>query len=240
MTAQPHVTTHDRSEALLSELAKLVVSSTRPREPMAGPRFVHHETESLLHQVVHAAATAADLADIPKGWCLTAAPVTVAVLEHLGMSGARVLGVDVAFFGREAWSLYQARIPTELWPDTAYSVGTGGTDRADGGWDGHAVAYLPSKAGGGTAWILDPSAGQFSSQDHLQVGPLAVPVPTTFLAAEPMDVPLGHGGMVVRRNPRLMRQSAVLSERWSGIDELVQDTLSLLGRTGDRARGVLK
>ena len=179
-----------------------------------------------LDTYVRTAAQVADDAGLPPGWCITAAGVSREVLTRLGIPGVRVIGVDVAAFNATAWRLMRARVPMQYWPDDAWSVGTGGTDRSDSsGWDGHALAYIPSKAGGRSAWIVDPSAGQFSRPSSgLTVTPLYAPVPNDFLSGVACPVPTAFGGLILRHNPRLTHFRSALASCEPFVTMLADET----------------
>lgn len=143
---------------------------------------------------------------LPAGWCITAAGVTREVLTRLGVPGVRVVGVDVGAYNDPALRLLTQGIPEDQWPAGAWATHPArGTDaRTETGWDGHALAYVPSRVDGNTAWIVDPSASQFSSLgDGLVVEPVAQAVPADFLMGVPGLIPTARGGLLVRRNPQL-------------------------------------
>lgn len=169
---------------------------------MASP----HQLASLLDTYVRTAADLAQEAGLPTGWCITAAGVSHEVLTRLGLPGVRVIGVDIEVLNLAAWRLMRTGVAAKYWPDAALSAGTAGTDHHDrDGWDGHAVAYIPAKSiGGNTAWIVDPSVGQFSNPSAgLTVHPLYAPVTPDFLTGTPCEIATTFGGLRLRRNPRL-------------------------------------
>jgi hypothetical protein len=156
----------------------------------------------LLQRYVWAADTVARRYGLPHGWCITAAALSREVLTRLGVPGVRVLGVDFAALSPLAWKLHCDGVPAGLWPEDAWLSGVQGSDAHDEtGWDGHAIAYIPSKVDGRTAWIVDPSAGQFSSPERqIALPPLFVRVPTELLSGNTAFVPFRDGGVAVRRN----------------------------------------
>lgn len=178
-----------------------------------------HGLPATLDAYLHAAEQVAADHNFAAGWCITAAALTRHVLTRFGIPGVRVVGVDFAAFNPLAWELMQAGVPMDRWPDHASAVNTGGTDETDDtGWDGHALAYIPSKVDGRSAWIIDPSATQFSEPGQLTLRPLRARVPAHFLAGEPVPIPIADGGIVIRRNPALTRHRLPST----AVDELVE------------------
>lgn len=118
----------------------------------------------------------------------------------------RVVGLDVGACSDTGLRLLTLGVPEYLWPAGAWMAHpeTGSGASTETGWDGHALAYVPSKVDGDTAWIVDPTAAQFSSPDGgLVVEPLAQAVPADFLMGAPDLVPTARGGLLIRRNSRL-------------------------------------
>jgi len=154
---------------------------------------------------VWAADTVARRYGLPHDWCITAAALSRGVLTRLGIPRVRVLGVDFAALSPLAWKLHCDGVLASQWPDDAWIAGIRGTDHHDEtGWHGYSLAYIPSRVDGRTAWIVDPSAGQFSNPEHqLSVPPLFAPVPTGLLGGDTAFVPFHDGGVAVRRNPTL-------------------------------------
>lgn len=124
----------------------------------------------------------AHVAGLPANWCLAAAAMTRDVYAHLGFPGVRVLGVRAAVFNDAGWNQWLKNTPPSDWPDEAWSVGVRGTGRvSEGSWDGHAVAYVPARVGGGEAWLIDLSAPQMSRASRgINVPPLALRVDGSF------------------------------------------------------------
>lgn len=179
-----------------------------------------------------AAETAAD-AGLSSGWCIAAAGVTQNVLTRLGIPGVRVVGLDVGACNDAGWALFCARVPFDRWPAHAWADGVEATDGYDAdGWDGHAAAYVPSRADGRTAWVVDPSAGQFTQpEDGLVVEPFAARVPADFLMGDAVPIPMIRGALLLRRNPRLRRIDTELAATQGSLALLAEEIMARLAPT---------
>jgi hypothetical protein len=137
---------------------------------------------SILEALLEVGPRTASLAGLPANWCLAAAAMTRGVFADFGHPGVRVLGVRASVFNDAGWAQWLRNIPVSAWPDEAWSVGIRGTGRVSAdSWDGHAVAYVPAKVGGGQAWLVDLSAPQMSRPDRgIDVPPVALRVDGSF------------------------------------------------------------
>lgn len=121
-----------------------------------------HELGEVFNEVLSGVTALAEAQGFPKAWCVPAAAVVRNLLHHIGVPGSRLIAVDCIVFTHQwAEPVASARgVPAAQVPITH---GTMGSDEIVGGlWGGHLVVYVPSAAGGGMPWLLDPTADQFA------------------------------------------------------------------------------
>lgn len=167
-------------------------------------QFSTSSMPQLFEELVELGPSVAEEVEMPRGWCLTAAGVARKVLLDAGIPGIRVVGVDVEVANAAAvqWLAGGARghMPEEGLLGSLLGSGQSLPD----GWDGHAVAYVPARATGDTAWVIDLSASQFSNEDcGVRIPNLAFRVNHGFLAGEPHVHHLPTAGLKLSRNPHL-------------------------------------
>ena len=81
-------------------------------------------------------------AQIAVNSCIAASTTAVEVLRYFDIP-AEAVACDVAFSNAEAWELFERHVPNELWPDSAWSVGSAHEQiNDDNGYNGHVVLLV--------------------------------------------------------------------------------------------------
>lgn len=165
----------------------------------------------------------------PAGWCVPAAAVVPNLLAHVGVCGSKLIAVDCAAHAHE-WAEPVGFARSMAAGDVPVIHGSVGSDEiVEGRWGGHVAVYVPSAAGGGEPWGLDPTAGQFDiAERDLGVTPFVAQVSRGFLGGEAMLLPTrtGHGVLRVERNGALRDHEVLLEEYAEFIETLTGILLS--------------
>ncbi|MGV8965373.1 MAG: hypothetical protein ACOH2F_03765 [Cellulomonas sp.] len=203
---------------------------------LTNPAATDLAVTAILDTYLEVATEIAHYNNLGPAWCVTAAALTANVLPQLGITGVKAIGVNFHGFNVEAIAMQSRRIPRNKWSRSVYAQGTRGTGNfiGDNGWDGHALAFVPPLTPGATAWIIDPTAPQFSDFDAgVQIPPLRLPVPKGFLnVGTAMFQIAPETYLELERNPRLDNFTALDGAEPSYIAGLASWTLHLLRKRG--------
>lgn len=189
--------------------------------------------------LICANAVAAD-AGFPAAWCTTAAALAREVLPRFGIRRVRVIGVDVVGFNQAGFAAALAGLTGPDLPPGAFSIGTTGSDEfTPTGWDGHAVAYVPSQGSG--PWLVDPTLHQLSRPEHgLRTAPMFTRLSVDFLSGKPLQLPTPDSGMVlVRHNPRLRGFRTAPEADYRFVEPLADETERLMRRPVPRRKATV-
>lgn len=187
------------------------------------------ELPVIFTEVLSLVADYAKSAGFPAGWCVPAAAVVQNLLEHVGVCGSRLIAVDCAALAHE-WAEPVGFARGMAVGDVPVIQSSVGSDEiVEGRWGGHVVVYVPSAAGGGQPWVLDPTAGQFDiAERDLGVTPYVAQVSRGLLGGEVMMLPTrtGRGVLRVERKGTLRNHQTLLTEYVEFIETLTDILLS--------------